>query len=96
MPSNHRLYSTILLYSLRLKLSDDVHVGVVDQFQQGLEDSVGEVNDLNNLPAFFSGSEIREVNPYKIDQGVHPFLFISDENIVKQSKISMLQNNILK
>ena len=48
-----------------------------------------------------------EVNPFKkaatfrklflctlFDQGVHHFLFIFDEHIVKQSKTSMLQNNI--
>ena len=29
-------------------------------------------------------------------QGVHQFFFISDEHIVKQSKTSMLQNNIYK
>ena len=51
--------------------------------------------------------KFREVKPYKkvatfckfflctlVDQGVHHFLFISDEHIVKQSKTSMLQNNI--
>ena len=53
--------------------------------------------------------ETREVNPYKkvatfcklflstvVDQGVHHFLFISDEHIVNQSKTSLLQNNIYK
>ena len=51
----------------------------------------------------------REVNSYKkvptfcklflctlVDQGVHHFLFISDELIVKQTKTSILQNNIYK
>ena len=54
-----------------------------------------------------SSLSCREVNPYKIvatfckrflstlvDQGVHHFLFISDKHIDKQSKISMLQNNV--